>query len=319
MKTLRILTWQVHGNYLWNLSHVPHQWLLVTRRRADGDWLPGYVGRSASFPWPDNVCELPAEQVPDANFDRVLYQSRTHWDNDRHKLLSAAQRRKPCVYLEHDLPQQHPTDMRHWAAAESDLLVHVTPYNALMWDSGSAHSRVIEHAAKLPDQVRYEGDRDEGLVVVNHLLRRGRRLGADIYLRLRQRVPLALAGTDAEAAPGGVGEIANGELPAFMARYRFLFHPARWSSLGLAVVEALSLGMPVLGLATTELSSVISNGQNGWIATDPEALIEPMQVLLRDRVVARRWGECARATARQRFGFARFVDQWTRTLADPAS
>ena len=29
-RPLRILTWHVHGNYLWNLTQVPHEFHLVT-------------------------------------------------------------------------------------------------------------------------------------------------------------------------------------------------------------------------------------------------------------------------------------------------
>jgi glycosyltransferase involved in cell wall biosynthesis len=312
---LRILTWQVHGNYLWYLSQLPHEWWLVTRPGIDGQrWAPGYAGRSASFPWGANVREIAHERVGEIDVDVVLYQSRAHWEQDRHQLLSAAQRERPCVYLEHDPPQQHPTNTRHWAADEAGLLVHVTPFNALMWDSGAARTRVIEHAALVPQQARYRGEIERGLVVVNHLAKRGRRLGADVYLGLREQVPLDLVGMDAQAAPGGIGEIPNAELPHFMSRYRFFFNPIRWTSLGLATIEAMSIGMPIIALATTELPSVIRNGENGWCATDPKALVEPMRALLRDPALARQWGENARRTAQQRFGFGRFMDEWNQAL-----
>jgi glycosyltransferase involved in cell wall biosynthesis len=308
---LRILTWQEHGNYLYYLSQVPHDFWLVTRPGHP----PGYAGRTASFPWGDNVHEIAPEQVAEAEFDCVLYQSRLHWEQDRRQLLSAAQRRLPAIYLEHDPPQQHPVEQRHWAQSAS-LLVHVTPFNALMWDNGRVPVRVVEHGVLVSEQVQYSGELRQGLVAINHLQRRGRRLGYDIYEALRSEVPLTLVGMDAEHTAGGLGEIPNLELPAFMARYRFFFNPIRWTSLGLAVIEAMSVGLPILGLATTELSTVIVNGRNGWLETDPRNLLPVMRRLLDDPALAQRWGEEARVTARSRFGIERFVRDWSAVFAE---
>jgi hypothetical protein len=309
-RRLRILTWQVHGNYLYYLSQIPHDFYLVTRPGHP----PGYAGRTRSFPWGDNVHEIAPDAVRDASFDCVIFQCREHWERDRMELLSQRQRRLlPALYLEHDPPQQHPTDTRHWAQ-DASLLVHVTPFNALMWDSGNARTKVIEHGVLVPDDARYSGERSAGISAINHLYQRGRRLGADVYTQLRRHVPLHVVGMEAERMPGGIGEIANVELPGYMARYRFFFNPIRWTSLGLSVIEAMTVGMPIVGLATTELSSVIVNGRNGWIETDPDKLVPVMQMLLRSPDTARLWGMGARATALQRFGISRFTADWDATL-----
>ncbi|MGL6158508.1 MAG: glycosyltransferase family 1 protein, partial [Ralstonia mannitolilytica] len=259
-RRLRILTWHVHGNYLYYLSQVPHDFYLVTRPPdASGCVPPGYAGKVGALPWGDNVHEVPFDAVAGERFDAVLFQSRVHWEQDRLTVLSPAQRALPTIYLEHDPPQEHPTNTRHWVQDPNVLLVHVTPFNALMWDSGITPTRVIEHGVHLPVPARYSGDLARGIVVVNHLARRGRRLGADVFDTLRRQVPLDLVGMGAEDA-GGIGEVGNLHLPAFCARYRFFFNPIRYTSLGLAVVEAMTIGMPIVGLATTEMSTVIDSG-----------------------------------------------------------
>jgi glycosyltransferase involved in cell wall biosynthesis len=118
---------------------------------------------------------------------------------------------------------------------------------------------------------------------------------------------------------GGQGEIANLELPQFMARYRFFFNPIRWTSLGLAVVEAMAIGMPVVGLASTELAGVIDRGVNGYVDTDLDRLIATMQTLLADRRLAREWGDNARRTAHERFAINRFVSDWNEAFATVTS
>ena len=110
--------------------------------------------------------------------------------------------------------------------------------------------------------------------------------------------------------PGGIGEVRHDRLPAFAAQYRFLFNPIRYTSLGLAVCEAMMLGMPIVGLATTEMASTIEHGQSGYVHTDPEALIDGMRYLLAHPEEARRLGSRARAVALERFNIERFAHDW---------
>jgi glycosyltransferase involved in cell wall biosynthesis len=126
-----------------------------------------------------------------------------------------------------------------------------------------------------------------------------------------------LVGMDAEAM-GGLGEIAPPELPAFEARYRFFFNPIRWTSLGLAVIEAMTIGMPIVGLATTEMATAIDDGVSGYVDTDPARLIEAMRRLIEDPGEAHRLGQNARSKALERFHIKRFVRDWEETFAHVA-
>ena len=113
---------------------------------------------------------------------------------------------------------------------------------------------------------------------------------------------------------GGFGEVDNLALAATMARYRFFFHPVRYTSLGLALIEAMMIGMPVVGLATTELPTLIDSGVNGFIDTRPARLIDAMHALIDFPALAQRWGEAARVTALERFSITRFTADWDRLL-----
>lgn len=313
-RRLRILTWHVHGNYLYYLTQVPHDFYLVT----DPERSPHHTGRSGTLPWGANVFEAPADRLQEMPFDVVLFQSRDAWDVDQHRWLSETQRRLPRIYLEHDPPQEHPTNTAHWVDDPSVMLVHVTAFNALMWDNRSTPTRVIEHGVKPLAQARYRGDVASGIVVVNNLHRRGRRLGLDVFQRVAAELPLSLVGMDSERC-GGQGEVANHLLPERVASHRFFFNPIRYTSLGLAVIEAMMVGTPVVGLATTELVTVLRDGHNGLIDTRVDRLIDGMQRLLRDPEEARRLGEAGRRTALERFHIDRFVADWCRVLDDIAA
>jgi hypothetical protein len=309
VRPLRILTWHVHGSYLWYLTRLPHQFFLPVKPGRP----EGYGGRGETFPWPDNVEEVPADEVRRLEVDCVLTQSHQNWLHDREEILSPSQRSLPAIHLEHDPPRQSPTDTRHPIDDPNVLLVHVTHFNDLMWDSGRTPTQVIEHGVVAAEGARYTGELARGVVVVNGLGRRGRRVGADVFERARRSVPLDLIGMHSEEV-GGLGEVLPPEVPAFVSRYRFFFHPIRYTSLGLAVCEAMMAGVPVVALATTEMSTVVDNGVSGWIDTDVERLVGRMQELLADPAEAARLGEGARRRALERFSIDRFRRDWDRAF-----
>jgi hypothetical protein len=302
---VRILTWHVHGAYLFYFAHCGHEIILPVGG--------GYAGLTDAYRWPPNLHQVPEDEVRDLELDAVVFQSRRNWLEDQHRILSEAQRRLPRAYIEHDPPREHPTDTRHVVDDPDVLLVHVTHFNNLMWDAGSIPARVIEHGVAIPRGVVYEGKLERGIVVVNELARRGRRLGADLFEQARQQVPLDLVGMRADEL-GGLGEVPPMELPALMAGYRFFFNPIRYTSLGLGMLEAMAVGLPVIGFATTELVTVIENGRSGYLATDLDSLIAHMRRLLTDPDEARRLGQEARRVARTRFGIERFARDWDNAL-----
>jgi glycosyltransferase involved in cell wall biosynthesis len=305
MRSLRILTWHVHGSYLQYLSMVGHELYLPVKPGRP----TGYGGRAPGRAWGDNVHDVPADEVRSGRYDVILFQSQRNWLDDQHEILSEAQRRLPRIYLEHDPPRGHPTDTRHIVDDPDVLLVHVTHFNALMWDSGRSPTVVIPHGVAVREGVRYTGELARGIVVVNGMPERGRRLGLDVFERVREEVPLDLVGVGSERI-GGLGEVPLAELPAFEAGYRFFFHPIRYTSLGLAVCEAMMVGLPIVGLATTELPTVVENGVSGFIDTEPARLVAPMRELLADPALAKRIGEGARRAALEQFDIGRFARDW---------
>lgn len=306
---LRILTWHIHGSYLYYLTQVPHEFYLPVKPGQP----EGYGGRLEGFPWGDNVYDIPAEEVQHHTFDCILFQSRKNYSQDQFEILSESQQQLPRIYLEHDPPQEHPTNTKHLVNDAMTLLVHVTHFNQLMWDCGATPTCVIEHGVLVPDSIQYKGDIPRGLVVANGLRSRGRRLGADIFQHVRQSIPLDLVGMGA-ASLAGLGEVHHSLLPSFEAHYRFFFHPIRYTSLGLAVCEAMMVGLPIVGLATTELSTVVQNGITGYIDTNLERLMVSMRELIDHPSQAHQLSQNVREYARSRFGIHRFIEDWKQVF-----
>lgn len=311
MERLRILIWHIHGSYLNCLVQAPHDFYLPVKPGRP----EGYGGRGTTFEWPDNAYEVPAEEVKNIGLDLIIYQTPKNYFEDQYEILTEEQRRLPKIYLEHNTPKGHQNDMRHPVDDPNVLMVHVTHFNNLMWNSGRCPTRVIEHGVLPRPGIVYQGDLEKGIVVVNDIKKRDRIVGYDIWERVRQRVPLDLFGFNSKEL-GGLGDIPQEDLLRAEAHYRFFFNPIRYTSLPLSVVEALSIGMPVVALSMTELPVVVFDGVNGFISNDLDYLIDRMQLLLSDRGLALRLGKTAKAMAEERFGIKRFVRDWDRVFRE---
>jgi hypothetical protein len=314
---VRILLWHVHGAWTTAFVHGRHEYVVpvLPDRGPDG------VGIARTYAWPDGVCELPPERLRDEPFDAVVLQRPQELEH----LCEAWTGRRPgrdlpAVYVEHNAPQGRIADMRHPAAGRDDLvLVHVTHFNALFWDAGGTPVRVIEHGIVDPG-ARYSGELPRAAVVINEARRRARVTGTDLLGFFSAAAPLDLFGMDAGSLDTGNGLRAVADLPqadlhAEMARRRAYLHPIRWTSLGLSLLEAMHLGMPIVALGTTEVHEAVPEAA-GVVSTKLDVLAGALRRLLDDPAEAAERGRAARAAALERYGLARFLSDWDALLEE---
>ncbi len=309
MRKIKIFTWQIHGSYLYYLSQANIEICIPVKKSPQ----EGFTGKGKNFPWGDNVHEIPVDKVKNYTFDCVVFQSKKNYLEDQYEVLSPYQRTLPQIYIEHDPPRMHPTDTRHVVNSPSMLLVHVTHFNNLMWNSNQTPTTVIEHGVTLPKNDIVVRKKNKGIVMINNLQQRGRRLGSDVFQEVKKYIPLDIVGMNSGKI-GGFGEIPHSQLFEFLSQYTFFFNPIRYTSLGLSVIEAMMAGLPIVGLATTELSTVITNGIHGYIHTDVTYLIKKMNDLLVNEKKAKKLGEHAQVYAHERFSMQRFSHQWEKVL-----
>ncbi len=307
-RKLKIFTWHIHGTYLYYLSKGNFEIYIPVNKEKD----EGYYGRGSTFPFGNNVIEVPVNEVKDCSFDCILFQTNKNYLIDQYQVLCEEQRNLPRIYLEHDPPGKHPTDQKHIVHDPAVLMVHVTPFNKLMWHNEISTVKVIDHGVIKP-AAAYSGELEKGIVVINHLHQRGRKLGADIFTEVSKYIPLDLVGMGTKEY-GGLGEVLHPQLPSFISRYRFLFNPIRYTSLGLAVCEAMITGMPIVALATTEYVTVLTNQVSGIIHTDIDYLIQQMKALLNNKSLAVSLGEEGKKVAEKRFNIERFTKEWEETF-----
>jgi hypothetical protein len=310
---MNILVWHVHGSWTTAFVQGDHTYLLpvVPDRGPDGR------GRAQTWEWPPNAVEVTPEEAADADVDVVLLQRPHELDRLAEEWLGGRRpgRDLPAVYVEHNAPQGPINEMRHPAADRDGFTVcHVTHFNALFWDCGSTPTRVIEHGIVDPGY-RYTGEEARAAVVINEARRRARVTGTDLLERFAAAgVPVDLFGMDAGSV-GGIEDVPQHRLHDEMARRRLYLHPIRWTSLGLSLIEAMHLGMPVVALATTEAPEAVP-AEAGVISTRVDALADAARAFLADPDRAREAGRAARASALERYGLERFLADWDELLSE---
>jgi hypothetical protein len=317
---VRVLLWHVHGSWTTSFVQGHHDYVvpLLPDRGPDGR------GRAQTWDWPVNVREVPAEELADLPVDVVLLQ-RPHelellhrWTGRRAGVDMAS------VYVEHNAPSGPAAATRHPLADQDAItVVHVTSFNAVMWNCGRAPTAVVEHGVVDPGY-RYTGELGSLAVVVNEPVRRWRVAGTDLVLRMSATVPVEVYGMGLDAlvrrAPqlaGSVHDLRQDELHDRIGHHRAYFHPYRWTSLGLALIEAMTAGLPVLGLPATAAPEAVP-GTAGVLSSDLDVLRRTARRWMHEPEEARERGRAARRFALERFGLHRFLDDWDVLLKEVA-
>lgn len=309
---MRILVWHVHGSWTTAFVQGRHRYLVpvVPGRGPDGR------GRARTWDWPTSVVELAPEQLAREPVDVVVLQRPEDEELAARWLGRRPGRDVPAVWCEHNAPQGRIAEMRHPAADRPEFtVVHVTHFNALFWDTGDTPTRVIEHGVVDPG-AQYTGELPRAAVVVNEPVRRGRVTGTDLLGDLGRDVPLDLFGIGAGAI-GGIENLPQARLHTEMARRRVYLHPVRWTSLGLSLIEAMHLAMPIVALATTEVPEAVPP-EAGIVSTRLPVVREALSGLIADPERARVMGKAARSHALARYGLDRFLTDWDALLAEVA-
>lgn len=316
---MRILLWHVHGSWTTSFVQGAHDYLLplLPDRGPDGR------GRAQTWSWPASVVECSPEQLRDLDIDLVVLQ-RPHevglcrdWTGRQPGVDI------PAVYVEHNTPGGEVPFTRHPLADQVEVpIVHVTHFNELFWDSGGARTHVVEHGIVDPGHL-YSGEVPHAAVVVNDPIRRGRAVGTDLLPTLCETGPVDVFGMNVSGLPEhlGVGsrlrafeDLPHDRLHPELARRRIYVHTPRWTSLGLSLLEAMHLGMPVVSLATTEAVMAIPEGA-GFLSTRVSDIAETVRRLLHDSEESMEVGLRARAAALERYGLRRFLADWDTVLA----
>lgn len=316
-RPVKVLLWHVHGSWTTSFVQGSHDYVLpvLPDRSSDG------LGRARTWDWPASVREVEPEALAAEDVDVVVLQ-RPHEALLAQRWLGRTPGRDlPAVYLEHNTPLHGVPDVpdtRHPMADQDAVpVVHVTGFNELFWDCGAAPTHVVDHGIVDPGH-RFTGELARAAVVVNDPVRRGRSVGTDLLPGLAAARGLDVFGMRVDQLPPSPGLATHEDLPqermhSELARRRVYVHTARWTSLGLSLLEAMHLGMPVVALGATEVPMAVP-ADAGVVTTSRRELVDAVAAYADDVELARRAGAAGRAHVLQAYGLKRFLDDWDRLL-----
>lgn len=315
---LGVLLWHVHGSWTTSFVRGPHRYLIPVVEDG-GPWGRGRCGRD----WP-SAEEVPAGRLREIEPDVVVLQRPEEIGLIERWLGRRPGADIPAVYVEHNAPRPSAATTRHPLAERADIpIVHVTHFNNLMWDNGSAPTRVVPHGIVDPGAL-YTGEIPHGVALINEPARRGRITGSDLLPDFAMAGPVDLYGIGASDFTAdkparypirGIGDFEQSALHPEMARRRVYLHTARWTSLGLSLLEAMHLAMPVVALATTEAVSAVPP-EAGAISCDVASLTAKFRELLHEPDLAVLAGKSARQFALERYSLDAFLRRWDSLLAE---
>ncbi len=319
---MKILMWHVHGSWATSFVNGLHEVVVpvTATRDEDGRGLPD------TYAWPSDVRELPPERLRDEHFDAVILQRPVEIALVQQWLGRRVGIDLPAVYVEHNTPRTSPTGSVHPLADQTEIpIVHVTHFKALMWDNGKAAVHVVEHGIADPGH-RYTGMLPRVGYVVNEPVRRGRVTGSDLVGRIADVAPIDVfgIGTAPLTSNGfrheviGHGDIPHDAMHDLLAGRRVYVHLCRWTSLGLSLLEAMFLGMPVVALSVTEAPEALV-GSAAVVSNDIAVLQQAVRDVIHDPDLAAQAGRRNRTHVETRYSLPRFHADWDRVLKEVLS
>jgi hypothetical protein len=318
---MRVLLWHVHGSWTTSFVQGDHDYLVPVNPDRDADGL----GRARTWDWPASVTEVPLDRLAEAEPDVVVLQRPRDLELARRHLRREPGADVSAVWVEHNTPRGDVGDARHPLADRDDIPVaHVTHFNRVFWDCGRAPTTVVEHGIVDPG-LRYTGELARAAVVVNEPVRRGRITGTDLLPFFADHAPLDVFGMAVDGLGRHLGvdadrlaehlDVPQHEMHDQLAARRVYLHTIRWTSLGLSLLEAMHLGMPVVVLAATEAHEAVPEGA-GVVSTRLDVLGRALRALAHQPELAREVGLRARRAALDRYGLQRFLADWDRLLKE---
>ena len=183
---------------------------------------------------------------------------------------------------------------------------------------GAREVRVIPSGVELPAQV---GEEAEPLEVL-YAGRLSPEKGLLELVEAADGLNLVVAGDGPLRArvPGARGFVPHDELQRLYARAAVVVCPSRREGFGVACLEAMAHGRPVVATAVGGLRDLVVDGETGIVVPprDPVALRTALTTLLADRDLRHRLGSAGRERARARFSWDTVTDATLAAYSEAA-
>lgn len=261
---------------------------------------------------PDNCFMLNGEDLEsqftqDVKFDLILCQNRMlHYG-----LLIQVARQMSCpiISLEYSLsnPALDPSVVESMAFQNYNRYIFISEFTAYSWgfDPDDDEVSIINPPidTKLFDE--WKGNDNRVLSLVRNYKERSDIMGFNIFQEIGKQFPTKKV--DAEILD--IKELIENyqKAPVFI-------NTSQWHPCPLALLEAMSVGCPVVTSDTTSLSEIIIDGENGFVTNNVDEMKSRIGELMSNKELANKIGQAARKTIQENFNAEKCVNQFNSVL-----
>jgi len=226
----------------------------------------------------------------------------------------------PLIQLEHTqpVPQWNEQMWNQINLMKGDINVFIAKDSIAKWRfrPDDPTVRVIEHGIDTDAFSGWIGGDKRVLTVVNDYQNRNWCIGWELYKQLTNGLPINPIGN----SPGFSKPASSEQHLIDIYRHASVFlNTSLISPIPHSLLEAMSVGCPVVTTATCEIPNIVIDGYNGFISNDPVMLRKRLEELLTNPSIAIELSRNARRTIIERFSLGRFVQDWNKVLYEAAN
>lgn len=288
-----------HNFYFMHHPKLP-PWNAATRPVPDNCHLLGGDNKSSEFRY-------------DVNIDLIICQDRSL---QYPVLLQVAKQLCcPMLNLEYSLtaPDANPYYVESLMYQPYNLTVFSSDFVANSWgaDTEDEEVKIISHGVDTDFFTGWTGGDGKILTVVNNYQHRNNTMGFDLFTQIMKCFTMNTLGhtQGVSNATKSVHEL----LSAYQKASVFV-NTSVWHACPMALLEAMSVGCPVVTTGSAMLAEIVEDGVNGFIADDIDTMKTKIQNILDDPDMAKAMGQKARQTIIDRFNSEQFIKNWQKAL-----
>lgn len=319
----RVLTFNMHEPYICLMAQtgIPLEIGLCTRPPNDRTWQAQYRAIPPNVTFVDE--KKWRDDLAHGRYDVVIAQDESI---ARDIAVPVVESKTPAILLLHNskyyidskITQTRPEGLEDYRKLLELLqgIFHFVYISDFKRGSYGIPGSVILPGIDVDAMGGYVGDDTRILRIGNAMLPRNVMFDVGFQEAVCENLPNTLLGDNPDIE-GSTQSKSYEDLLNHYRSHRCYLHVTREGfedGYNLALLEAMAVGMPVLTLANQ--TSPVTDGVDGYVATDVETLRQRAQELLEDQDSAKAMGERARETVARLFPIDRFTAAWRSAIED---
>jgi len=253
--------------------------------------------------------DISAQLKTDISFDLVLTQNRI----DHYPIMAqiAKQLNCPLLQMEHTLPwpdwDEETISKVGSLPCDHNIFVSDFSVNAWFHSSDDPDIQIIRHGMDTEYWSGWVGGDNKVMTAVWDYINRDRICGFSLWKEVTNGLKVNPWGD----TPGLSKNADNSDHLRELYRHASVYlNTTLWSSCPFSLLEAMSVGCPIVTTATTMMPEFIQNGVNGFITNDPVTMQKYLLDLINDPDMGSEIGLAGRKTVIDMFNQQDFVDEW---------